>query len=326
MSWLWPSLKNGQKVPRRVHDNTCTASRTPLLPFLRRVRHSVMPCAYYNEIDPKAAAWLRELIRAGVIAPGEVDERSIVDIRPADLAGFSQCHFFAGVGVWSYALRLAGWPDSRPGWTGSCPCQPYSEAGKGLGFADERHLWPAWFHLIEQREPCVVFGEQVASAGARVWLDLVQTDLEACGYAFGPIVVPAAGIGAPHGRHRTWFVADAPDRGHRGQREPVRGGELGDAKREGLEGHGGHGDDGDEPGRIGAPACGSIAQAGPTNGFWRECDWLPCTDGKARPVEPGTFPLAHGAAERVGRLRGYGNAIVAELAAEVVKAYLAWQR
>jgi len=54
--------------------------------------------AYYNEFDPKAAEWLRELIRAGLIAPGEVDERSIEDVTPADLAGFRQCHFFAGIG------------------------------------------------------------------------------------------------------------------------------------------------------------------------------------------------------------------------------------
>lgn len=86
--------------------------------------------AYYNEIDPFAASWLRELIKGGHIAPGEVDTRSIEDVIPTDLAGFSQCHFFAGIGVWSYALRRAGWPDSRPVWTGSCPCQPFSAAGK----------------------------------------------------------------------------------------------------------------------------------------------------------------------------------------------------
>jgi hypothetical protein len=57
--------------------------------------------AYYNEIDSFAAAWLRELIKAGLIADGEVDERSIADVRPDDLRGFTQCHFFAGIGGWS---------------------------------------------------------------------------------------------------------------------------------------------------------------------------------------------------------------------------------
>jgi len=164
--------------------------------------------AYYNEIDPKAAAWLKELIKSGHIAPGEVDERSIEDVTPRDLAGFVQCHFFAGIGVWSYALRRAGWPDDRQVWTGSCPCQPFSSAGKGGGLDDERHLWPAWHWLIEQCRPAIVFGEQVASKSAEPWVDLVQSDLETLDYAFGAIPFPAAGVGAPHIRDRLYWVAD----------------------------------------------------------------------------------------------------------------------
>ena len=106
-----------------------------------------MASAYYNENDPKMAAWLRELIKAGVIVPGEVDERSIWDVVPSDVMGFTQCHFFAGQGSWSYALRQAGWSDDRRVWTGSCPCQDFSGAGKRAGLAGERHLWPAWFHF-----------------------------------------------------------------------------------------------------------------------------------------------------------------------------------
>lgn len=119
--------------------------------------------AYYNEIEPYAAEWLRNLIVAGLIAPGDVDTRSIEDVRPDDLRGYEQCHFFAGIGGWSYALRLAGVPDDRRIWTGSCPCQPFSAAGKGAGFADERHLWPAFFHLIRECRPERVVGEQVAN-------------------------------------------------------------------------------------------------------------------------------------------------------------------
>ena len=171
--------------------------------------------AYYNEIDPKAAQWLRNLIDAGHIAPGIVDERSIEDVYPSDLRGFTQCHFFAGIGVWSHALRQAGWTDDRPVWTGSCPCQPFSAAGKGAGFDDERHLWPAFHHLIKECSPAIVFGEQVASKYADAWIDLVHTDLEALGYAFGAIPFPSAGVGAPHIRDRLYWLADARKH-HRG--------------------------------------------------------------------------------------------------------------
>ncbi|STW60908.1 C-5 cytosine-specific DNA methylase [Klebsiella pneumoniae] len=170
--------------------------------------------AYYNEIDPFAAQWLRNLIAAGHIAPGEVDERSIEDVTPDDLRGFTQCHFFAGIGVWSHSLRLAGWPDDRSVWTGSCPCQPFSAAGKGDGFADERHLWPHFFHLISERRPQHVFGEQVASGNANTWFDLVQADLEGMGYAFGLVPFTSAGIGAPHIRERAYWVAEPAGEQH----------------------------------------------------------------------------------------------------------------
>lgn len=338
------------------------------------------PEAYYNEIDPFAAQWLRNLIADGHIAPGEVDERSIEDVTPDDLRGFTQCHFFAGIGVWSHSLRLAGWPDDKPVWTGSCPCQPFSAAGKGDGFADERHLWPHFFHLISERRPEHVFGEQVAAGNANAWFDLVQADLEGMGYAFGLVPFAAAGIGAPHIRERAYWVAHAhsqiDDRrrdvrangwdehsdgshlngmaysNHRicdegeticSGRDAVLHGSsvnrLGNTNVPRLEGLV---RDDSSAGREGAT--GPVAAPGvhmrplEVNGFWRDADWLLCRDGKWRPVEPGTFPLVDGAAarlgrvesgvarvassNRVGRLKGYGNAINAQAATEFIRAYM----
>ena len=198
--------------------------------------------AYYNEIDPYAAQWIRDLMAEGWITKGDVDERSIEDVRPNDLAGYDRLHFFAGVAVWDYALNQAGWGRSEI-WTGSCPCQPFSTAGKGAGFADERHLWPHFHWLIEQCRPPIVLGEQVASKDGLAWLDLVSADLEGSGYASGAVDTCAAGFGAPHIRQRLYWV------GH--------------AIGAGLERHTGHGDR--APGRQ-KPA-GSVAASGSAGGL-----------------------------------------------------------
>lgn len=180
--------------------------------------------AYYNDVEESACAWLRELMIAGQIAPGVVDNRSILDVQPTDLIGFTQCHFFAGIGGWSLALRLAGWPDHRPVWTGSPPCQPFSVAGEGKGKDDERHLAPKFISLVRACRPGVLFGEQVASSavfgkaakGRRgapasapdwAWIDDLSDRLEAARYATWAVDFPSAGVGAPHIRQRTYFGA-----------------------------------------------------------------------------------------------------------------------
>jgi len=275
---------------------------------------------YVNEIDPFCAKWIQNLMEAGVLPPGHIDTRSIEDVTPNDLAGYTQHHFFAGLGGWIYALDLAGWPRDRPVWTGSCPCQPFSQAGKGNGFEDERHLWPAWQHLIAQCRPAEILGEQVASKDADPWIDLVQADLEGMGYAFGCVPFPSAGVGAPHIRDRSYWCGRMVDSS--GARLPERIGDrriqreaiqpfsrqaaigsgvvvrLGDTQlpaQERQRQHGGQVVSEQEAEGPGLP--------GSTGGFWRHVDWLPCADGKFRPVEPGTFPLLDGLPASLERLR-----------------------
>src|SRR5688500_18876439 len=96
--------------------------------------------------------------------------------------------------------------DERPVWTGSCPCQPFSAAGKGGGFVDDRHLWPEFFRLIGERRPDTILGEQVASKDGLGWLDLVCADLEGADYACGSVDTCAAGFGAPHIRQRLFWI------------------------------------------------------------------------------------------------------------------------
>lgn len=246
--------------------------------------------AYYNENEPFAAEWLRNLIAAGHIAPGDVDERSIEDVHHDDLRPYAQCHFFAGIGIWSLGLRRAGWPDDRPVWTGSCPCQPYSRAGRGLGFADPRHLWPSWSRLIRERRPSELLGEQSPEALGHGWFDLVQGDLEEAGYAFGAVHFTAAACGEPIKRARTYFAAKHLRAGTQGQ-------------------------------QSGRGSC----QAGP--GRWGgEEDLLAIAGSPLQPGDRWPQPLVrsldHGYSSRVGGLHAIGNALNAEAATQFIAAYL----
>lgn len=245
--------------------------------------------AYYNDNDPFMADWLENLIECGLIAYGAVDRRPIQDVAASDLDGFIQCHFFAGIGGWSWALRLANWPDDRPVWTGSCPCQPFSKAGSMKGKNDSRHLWPYWYCLIAQCSPTIVFGEQVTSPLGRSWLDSVSSDLENLGYAVGAADLCAASVGALHKRQRLYLVADSSS----------------------MQCHSGkdHG------------VCLQHEMAvlpEPRNG---------CAAANDRAVHWGVdqsipFTIPNDVSGRVGRLRGYGNAIVPDLAAEFIVAYM----
>lgn len=322
---------------------------------------------YYNDSDPAAWAWLRDLIAAGHLPAGEVDERSILDVEPSDLRGFTQCHFFAGIGGWPHALRLAGVAEDRPVWTGSPPCQPFSQAGQRKGQNDDRHLAPAFLRLVAACRPDLVFGEQVASAAVLgpsgrtagtaaagtagwAWFDALADALEAASYAVAATDLPAACIGAPHIRQRLFFGAVAMEPGAGGlghglgTRSQGRRGMSGGADQRAAWAAGLAGGLADADGRIAGngqlqrgrqyrcePQDGeadrsvevvNLAGTGATDGVWRDPDWLLCRDGRWRPVESGTFPLADGLPGRMGLLRGYGNAIIPPLAAEFVTAFL----
>ena len=291
---------------------------------------------YYNDNDPFAARWLRNLVSAGLLPAGDVDDRSITEVKPNDLKGYEQCHFFAGIGGWPLALEWAGW--RGPVWTGSCPCQPLSSAGQHQGHADERHVWPAFFSLIAECRPVCVFGEQSASKDGREWLSGVRADLETLGYACGGADLPAASVAAPHVRSRLYWVADAEGSGYQrfnmegtsgqvareiqqrerfrddvGDGHPNRG--LGDSAGAGLEGRG-------------RPEQHSNQRVSAAAGPWGDYEWVWCAEPKApsggfyRRVEPSILLLADGIPARMGKLRGLGNAVVPQVAAVFIQAFM----
>jgi DNA (cytosine-5)-methyltransferase 1 len=108
--------------------------------------------------------------------------------------------------------------------TGGFPCQPYSSAGKRLGKEDERHLWPHMLRAIQEIEPTYVVGENVRGLtnwNGGVVLEEVCADLESCGYEVQPVLLPASSVGAPHQRQRIWFVAANPNSIRQHKREFV---------------------------------------------------------------------------------------------------------
>lgn len=329
-----------------------------------------MTTTYYNEWDRFPAAWLRNLIAAGHLPEGEVDETDIRELAPSRVAGARHAHFFAGIGGWPLAMQLAGWPDDLPLWTGSCPCQPFSAAGKQRGEADERHLWPAFRRIIAECQPPICVGEQVASAAGREWLAGVRADLEDLGYEVGAADLCAPGVGAPHLRQRLYWVAVSKGEGRPGmeprrtanererawaggdgathglavsQRWPAErqrldvGGPADGPQRKAWERerlrhepgpsgstHGLSYDDHDGPHRPGRVAPEPDSDGPDRRLHWGSAAAILCRDGKYRriPLEPALFPLADGVPNRVGVLRGSGNAIVPQLAAEFLGAVL----
>jgi len=305
---------------------------------------------YYNEFDPKAAEWLRQLIKNGDISLGDVDDRSITEVTADDLRGYDRVHFFAGIGTWDYALNRAGW-GTEPVWTASLPCQPFSVAGKGFGKSDERHLLPHFIELVRQCKPAILFGEQVPGAIKHGWLDDLYAEMESCGYAIGSIIIGAHSIGAAHIRQRLYWVANAINNSGKqkigccdGETQSL---EIGNRKSFIVSGESG-GTSSNVCG-VGVTNCAGSQQRIKTAeaARYRDTfepasfdDWIYCRDGKYRPIKPGIQPLVDGTAEklvrggntsapidanatqeaRAMRLKGYGNAIQAQTAEIFIRA------
>ena len=296
---------------------------------------------YYNEINPECVAWLNALIASGHLPSGDIDERPIQEVQADDVRGYQQCHFFAGIGVWPYALGVAGWGEKKV-WTGSCPCQPFSSAGQHGGTDDDRHLWPSWMRLIAECQPDTVFGEQVATKNGRAWFDIVSTDLERQAYAVGAAVTNACSFGAPHTRQRLYFVASMgyADKGGpvelpRGSRRKTRDSGktdqgLADPAVQRLEGSEFHGPDGfgqqsghRSLGYSNGNRCGKAAGVVHPQTAWSDHVFIPTRDEKAqRPIKPGLYPLAYGTPGSLGRVRGYGNALCAPQAQGFIEAFM----
>lgn len=280
------------------------------------------PYTLYNEIDPFACNWLRNLIKHKHLPPGIVNPTPIQDLNHVTS---KTAHCFCGIGGWPLALKLAGWPPSRPVWTGSCPCQPFSVAGKQLGTEDPRHLWPAFFNLITKSKPDTIFGEQVAGKAGRLWLSGIRLDLESLGYAFGAADLTAAGVGAPHIRQRLYWVASKTWNPANPKPIPLDPARMADVPLPRLEGRRSEpprrSSIGGQTTRLEYPAGDGRLQRG-AKSSWRGAVPRCGQDGKWRAVEPGIFPLSHGVSNRVGKLRGAGNAIIVPLAVEFVKAFL----
>lgn len=293
---------------------------------------------YANEWDPYVAEWSRcYLAHLGIAA--EVDERSIVDVRADELRGFQQWHFFAGVAGWIEACRLAGWPEWRQICTISCPCQPFSKAGKGEGFDDPRDLWPDTLPLIRDLRPEVCVGEQVDGTAGNMWIDRTRTDLEGIGYAFGAKVLPALCVNSPTRRYRWWWIASRTPGGRKAlERIAAVASSDGTRRQVGFVD------------QISGRDLRHQGQASGTDGIrnreWDQCRWVigPDRDRRTGRLKARRLPesrlcqvgtgvlagspelrpilLAKGVPARAHKIRGYGNAIVPQVGAAVLRAYM----
>jgi len=208
--------------------------------------------------------------------------------------------------------------------TGGFPCQPFSAAGKRKGTEDNRYLWPEMFRIIQTFKPTWIIAENVR--GLVTWndgmvLEQVCTDLEGQGYEVQPLIIPAVAVNAPHRRDRIWFIAhkhSSRPQKPRTRKQAIGFGQLNEniayTKRSGLQ-------------RGGEKRQGQRGQLGGDGGdkgrSWNE-NWLEvatelCGVDDGLPTELDGFKLTK-ASHRAARLKALGNAIVPQVAIEIMKA------
>jgi DNA (cytosine-5)-methyltransferase 1 len=245
--------------------------------------------------------------------------------------------------------------------TGGYPCQPFSQAGKRRGAEDDRHLWPSMFGIIRTSRPTWILAENVAGH-VTLGLDEVLADLESEEYAVQPIIVPACAVDAPHRRDRIWILANAKRDSGNASREIAMGdatsklgdecGEYRETSRRQIP----------EPRNASCEISFADSNNARRVKQWRtksiqselvtaECDCRDVANAndsrkkpsrndrrvlrKQKPIEntrnddfkgwsaePNLGRVAHGIPRRVDRLRGLGNAIVPQVAYEIIKAMI----
>ncbi len=241
----------------------------------------------YTDHDPYVCQWTEALISNGLIAPGRVECRDIRSLAPNDVCGYRRVHLCSGIAGWELACCMSGWPEDLLVWTVSCPCQPFSVAGRRAGKEDPRHLWPQVARLVSAVLPPILVGEQVSSSDGLEWIDEVCSDLEGLGYQFRAVDLPATAVGAPQIRQRLWWVALR-------RMDPLPSVDQ-KAKPQ-----------------LGLPADWLVGRL----------DWVICRDAKIRPYIPSRPTMLPTSPRRAARLRGFGNAIVPQVAAVFLSAAL----
>lgn len=228
--------------------------------------------------------------------------------------------------------------------TGGFPCQPFSQAGQRKGMADARAIWPEMLRIIHEVRPNYVVAENVSgilTISDGLVFESVLLDLESEGYEVQPVIIPASGVGAYHQRERVWFVANANCSGFKpggnGNREKQDPKHRSDIQ---IETHRssaiGTTPDPTGNGRFGGRTDSDGENSYPSHrtGIQRETSGfgifgIDTNPGSTRALQwPSQSPVCgriDGVSGRLVRnrakqLKGYGNAIVPQVAYEIFKA------